>query len=76
MHRLAGLGGLDAPAIEEERRRDGTSNGDLGAATGLASRPTAEAKAEAWEALMEDDVSNRRFSAVAAGLWPITLAWA
>ena len=70
VHRLAGLGGLDARAIEEERRRDGTSNGDLGAATALASRPTAEAKAEAWSALMEDDVSNRRFSAVAAGLWP------
>ncbi len=70
VHRLAGLGGLDAEAIEEERRRDGTSNGDLGAATALASRPAPEAKAEAWSALMEDDVSNRRFSAVAAGLWP------
>ena len=70
VHRLAGLGGLDAQAIEEERRRDGTANGDLGAATALASRPTAEAKDEAWDALMEDDVSNRRFDAVAAGLWP------
>ena len=70
VRRLAGLGALDARAIEDERRRDGTSNGDLGAATALATRPTEEAKAEAWSALVEDDVSNRRFSAVAAGLWP------
>ena len=64
------LGGLDAPGIEDERRRDGTADGDLGAATALASRPTAEAKAEAWAALVQDDVSNRRFGAVATGLWP------
>jgi aminopeptidase N len=70
VHRLAALGGLDAQAIEGERRRDGTSDADLGAATALASRPTTEAKAEAWDALVEDDISNRRFSAVAAGLWP------
>jgi aminopeptidase N len=68
--RLAQLGGLDAAAVEAERRRDGTADGDLGAATALAARPTAEAKAEAWSRLMEDDVSNRRFAAVAAGLWP------
>ncbi len=70
VRRLAGLGELDAQAIEEERRRDGTADGDLGAATALAARPTAEAKAEAWSALTEDDISNRRFSAIAAGLWP------
>ena len=70
VQRLAMLGGLDAAAIEEERRRDGTANGDLGAATALAARPTPEAKAEAWSALTEDDISNRRFSAITAGLWP------
>jgi aminopeptidase N len=68
--RLAGLGGLDAAAIEDERRRDGTAEGDLGAATALASRPTEEAKAEAWSALTQDEISNRRFTATAAGLWP------
>ncbi len=41
VHRLAGLGGLDADAIEEERRRDGSAQGDLGAATALAARPDA-----------------------------------
>jgi aminopeptidase N len=70
VHRLAALGALDAGAIEEERRRDGTANGDLGAATALAARPTAEAKQEAWAALAEDDLSNRRFAAIATGLWP------
>jgi len=69
VHRLAGLGALDADGIEEERRRDGTAQGDLGAATALAARPTAEAKAEAWAAMRTAEVSNRRFSALARGLW-------
>ena len=70
VRRLAELGALDAPEIEEERRRDGTADGDLGAATARAARPTAEAKSEAWDALSEDDISNRRFTAIATGLWP------
>jgi aminopeptidase N len=70
VRRLALLGELDADAIEEERRHDGTAAGDLGAAAAWAARPTAEAKAEAWAALGTDDVSNRRFTALAAGLWP------
>jgi aminopeptidase N len=70
VHRLAGLGELDAAGIEEERRRDGTVQGDLGAATALAARPTADAKAEAWAAMSEDvEVSNRRFQELARGLW-------
>lgn len=70
VHRLAELGGLEAPEIEAERSRDGTATGDLGAATALAARPTAEAKAAAWAAMTEDpEVSVRRFRALAAGLW-------
>ena len=70
VHRLAELGALDAAAIEDERRRDGTADGDLGADTALAARPTPEAKAAAWAALTgDDDISNRRFAAIAAGLW-------
>ena len=69
VHRLAGLGELDADGIEEERRRDGTAQGDLGAATALAARPTAEAKAEAWVSMSAAEISNRRFSALARGLW-------
>jgi aminopeptidase N len=70
VQRLALLGAADASAVEEERRRDGTADGDLGAATALAARPTQEAKEEAWAALDTDDVSNRLFTAITAGLWP------
>jgi aminopeptidase N len=73
VRRLAELGGLDAPGIEAERLRDGTADGDLGAATALAARPTAEAKSSAWAAMTEDpDVSVRRFRALAAGLWSLS----
>ncbi len=70
VHRLAGLGGLDAAAIEQERLRDGTVEGELGAARALAARPTAEAKAQAWAAISDDDrLSNRMLGAISDGLW-------
>ncbi len=70
VRRLSGLGALDQAGIEAERRRDGTVEGELGAATALAARPTPEAKAQAWAAMSEDpEVSNRHFSALARGLW-------
>jgi aminopeptidase N len=73
VRRLAELGGLEAPEIEAERSRDGTDKGDLGAATALAARPTAEAKSAAWAAMTDDpDVSVRRFRALAAGLWSLS----
>lgn len=67
--RLAALGAADAACIEGERRRDGTIDGEIGAARALASRPTREAKAAAWTAATEPDVSNRRFEALVGGLW-------
>jgi aminopeptidase N len=67
--RLARLGDLDTERIEAERVADGSFAGDLGAARALAARPTAEAKAEAWAAMTEPDVPNRRFEALAQGLW-------
>ncbi len=70
VQRLALLGALESGAIEDERRRDGTADGDLGAATALAARPTAGAKEEAWASLVADDVSNRLFTAITRGLWP------
>jgi aminopeptidase N len=73
VRRLAELGGIEAPQIEAERLRDGTAGGDLGAATALAARPTAEAKSAAWTAMTDDpDVSVRRFRALAAGLWSLS----
>ncbi|HET6939045.1 MAG TPA: ERAP1-like C-terminal domain-containing protein, partial [Nocardioides sp.] len=70
VQRLALLGALDADMIDDERRRDGTADADLGAATALAARPSAEAKEEAWAALRAEDVSNRLFTAITRGLWP------
>ncbi|WP_139981683.1 aminopeptidase N [Nocardioides litoris] len=67
--RLAAVGGADAAFIEAERRRDGTVDGELGAARALAARPSVEAKEAAWAAATDPDVSNRRFEAVTSGLW-------
>ncbi|MEO9323433.1 aminopeptidase N [Nocardioides sp. C4-1] len=67
--RLAALGGADATFVEAERRRDGTVDGDLGAARALAARPSREAKEAAWAAATRPDVANRHFEAVLAGLW-------
>jgi aminopeptidase N len=67
--RLAALGALDAERIDAERVADGSFAGELGAARALAARPTSEAKAEAWAAMTEPDVSNRLFESLAAGLW-------
>ncbi|WP_340536705.1 aminopeptidase N [Nocardioides sp. GXZ039] len=72
--RLAQLDAIDAEGVEAERRRDGTVDGELGAARALASRPTQEAKEEAWAAAVEPGVSNRRFGALTAGLWDVEQA--
>ncbi len=69
--RLAAIGAADATYVEVERRRDGTVDGELGAAHALAARPSAEAKAAAWAAATEPGVSNRRFGAVTSGLWDV-----
>ncbi|QCW51447.1 aminopeptidase N [Nocardioides dongxiaopingii] len=69
--RLAAIGGADAAFVEAERRRDGTVDGELGAARALAARPTREAKEAAWAAATEPGVANRRFGAVTAGLWDV-----
>ena len=69
VHRLAELGAVDQLAIEAERRRDPGAEGDLGAATALAALPDQAAKDAAWEAMLGPDVSNRRFEALARGLW-------
>ena len=56
---LARAGRADAARIDEEMRRDNTISGREHAAAARAARPTAEAKAEAWEiAMVRDDVPN------------------
>jgi aminopeptidase N len=56
---LAKNGRADAARIDEELARDNTISGKEQAAAARALRPTAEAKAEAWElATVRDDVPN------------------
>ena len=56
---LARAGRADDERIAEELRRDNTISGQERAAAARAARPTAEAKAEAWEvAMVRDDVPN------------------
>jgi aminopeptidase N len=56
---LARLGKADADRIDAELASDNTISGKEKAAAARAMRPTAEAKAEAWEdAIVRDDVPN------------------
>jgi aminopeptidase N len=56
---LAKNGRADGARIDEELARDNTISGKEHAAAARAVRPTAEAKAEAWElAMVRDDVPN------------------
>ncbi|MEU9078080.1 aminopeptidase N [Kitasatospora sp. NPDC048538] len=66
--RLAATGLADEARIAEELERDNTAAGQEHAATCRAARPTAEAKAEAWAAVVESDtLTNYVQEAVIAG---------
>ncbi|MFI9785827.1 aminopeptidase N [Kitasatospora sp. NPDC051984] len=66
--RLVATGRADEAAIDAELARDNTSSGQEHAATCRAARPTAEAKAEAWESVVESDtLTNYVQEAVIAG---------
>ncbi|MEV5276290.1 aminopeptidase N [Streptomyces sp. NPDC052811] len=55
VERLAATGELDEAEIAAELERDRTAAGERHAATARAARPTPEAKAEAWAAVVEAD---------------------
>ncbi|MBL1105067.1 aminopeptidase N [Streptomyces sp. 5-8] len=55
VERLAAVGRYDEAEIAAEYERDRTAAGERHAATARASRPTAEAKAEAWASVIESD---------------------
>ncbi|MFE3180662.1 aminopeptidase N [Streptomyces violascens] len=55
VERLAATGVFDEPEIAAELERDRTAAGERHAATARAARPTPEAKAEAWAAVVEGD---------------------
>ncbi|MGW7382643.1 aminopeptidase N [Streptomyces sp. NPDC054794] len=55
VERLAAVGRFDEAEIAGEAERDKTAAGERHAATARAARPTPEAKAEAWAAVIESD---------------------
>ncbi|MCD9141703.1 aminopeptidase N [Streptomyces albireticuli] len=68
LSRLAATGRADEPAIAAELERDKTSAGERYAASARAARPTADAKAEAWKAVVDSgDLPNAVQEAVIGG---------
>ncbi|WP_328312801.1 aminopeptidase N [Streptomyces sp. NBC_00442] len=68
VERLAATGILDEAEIAAELERDKTAAGERHAATARAARPTPEAKAEAWESVVESNtLPNAVQEAVIAG---------
>jgi aminopeptidase N len=68
LQRLVATGRVDDAAIDAELERDNTSAGHRHSLTLRASRPTAEAKAEAWRAVVEQgDLPNADQAATIAG---------
>ncbi|MEV5983667.1 aminopeptidase N [Streptomyces sp. NPDC052051] len=68
VERLAAVGRFDETEIGGELERDRTAAGERHAATARAARPTAEAKAEAWASVIDDDkLPNAVQEAVIAG---------
>ncbi|GGQ20631.1 aminopeptidase N [Streptomyces roseolilacinus] len=55
VERLAATGRFGTDEIAAEHERDKTAAGERHAATAMAARPTAEAKAEAWASVVEAD---------------------
>ena len=65
---LATAGAADASEIEAERQQDNTATGRERAARALATVPTAEAKATAWQKVIEaEGLPNQTVEAVAQG---------
>ena len=67
LRRLASRGAAGPDAIEAELDRDRTDAGERHAKTCLAAIPTAEAKAQAWAAIMGGSLPNATFRAVIRG---------
>ena len=67
--RLAATGSADEALIDAELRRDPTAAGRRQHALAMAARPTAQAKASAWQACVErDELPNAMLDATMAGL--------
>jgi len=69
LKRLVATGGAGEAEIDAELDRDDTAAGQRHAAAALASRPTREAKEEAWSSVVDDDdLPNAMQAAVISGL--------
>ncbi|GAB3313600.1 aminopeptidase N [Geodermatophilus aquaeductus] len=67
---LVAIGAAGDAEIDAEAERDATATGVRRAATARALRPTAEAKADAWQRAFHDpDVPNAVHEALVAGFW-------
>jgi aminopeptidase N len=69
VRRLVELGAEGDAAIEREESADRSSSGHQSALAARATRPQAKAKEEAWQQLLDPQVSNRDFGAIVAGFW-------
>jgi aminopeptidase N len=69
VRRLIELGAEGDGAIEREESADRSSSGHESALAARATRPEAAAKEEAWQRLLDPQVSNRDFGAIVAGFW-------
>ncbi|MEV6103351.1 aminopeptidase N [Streptomyces sp. NPDC051940] len=71
LQRLSVLGAVTPARIDAELAADPSATGQEGAARCRAALPSAEAKAEAWEAMFgeADALSNYLFTATAQGFW-------
>ncbi|NBO35234.1 MAG: aminopeptidase N, partial [Actinobacteria bacterium] len=66
--RLVALGAIPATAIDDELVRDNTAGGQRQAASARSGIPTAEAKATAWSAAVEnDDLANALLDSTVGG---------
>jgi len=66
--RLVALGAIPATAIDDELLRDNTAGGQRQAASARSGIPTAEAKAAAWSAAVEnDDLANALLDSTVGG---------
>jgi aminopeptidase N len=69
LRRLAVLGHATGADLAAEEQRDGTSEGQLAAATARAARPTPEAKRAAWDLAVAEDSPAHLVKATATGFW-------
>src|SRR5215212_3777766 len=69
VRRLIELGAEGDELVDREAAEDRSSSGHQSALAARASRPDAQAKEEAWQRLLDPQVSNRDFGAIVAGLW-------